>query len=70
MKSTEVQKNRLEQGLLEVIDFYRGIILDAVEQNFGGDDDWPFLRKRLLKALGDRGLSGRITEIIRSEFKS
>jgi hypothetical protein len=29
--TSENQKERLERGLLEVVDFYRGLILDMVE---------------------------------------
>lgn len=53
----------LKSEIKVAIDFYRGIILDAVEQEFSETPQWPFLRRRLLKALGDRGLSGKIEEI-------
>jgi hypothetical protein len=54
--------------LLEVVDFYRGLILDAVEQEIGRSDNWTFVRARLLKALGDHGLVGRIRQILTTEF--
>jgi hypothetical protein len=61
---SENQREELERGLLEVVDFYRGLILDMVEQELGGTDNWSFLRSRLLKAMGDRGLVGRLREVI------
>ncbi len=68
MKNTEIQKDRIERGLLESLDFYRGLVLDSVEQELGGTEKWPYLRGRLLKALGDRGLAGRIREILNIEL--
>ena len=67
MKNKNIKRD-LERGLLEVLDFYRGLILDMIEQELGGTDNWPFLRGRLLKALGDRGLVGRMTEVIEDSF--
>ena len=65
---SEKQTERLERGLEEVVDFYRGLILDMVEQELGAGDNWPFMRGRLLKALGDRGLVGRLREVIAVEL--
>ena len=52
--------NEIQTRILEIMDFYRGVILDAVEQEIGESSQWPFLRSRLLKALGDRGLVGKV----------
>ncbi|WP_413289303.1 hypothetical protein [Bdellovibrio sp. HCB337] len=60
----------LEKQIKEIIDLYRSMILDAVEQELGDSPNWKFLRGRLLKALGDRGLEGRIIEAIRTNFLS
>ncbi|MBS1983791.1 MAG: hypothetical protein JST16_06440 [Bdellovibrionales bacterium] len=68
MKSPEV--HRLECVLLEAIDHYRSYILDPVEQELGASPSWKYLRGRLLKALGDRGLAGRVREILAVEFNS
>ena len=54
----------LERQLLEVIDQYRSMIIDPIEQEMGDSPNWLYIRSRLLKALGDRGLSGRIREIV------
>jgi len=64
----ETHKNQLLRRLLEVVDQYRSMILDPVEQEVGDSPNWKFLRSRLLKALGDRGLSGRIVEILDDEL--
>ena len=62
------QKQIIESRLLEVVDQYRSMILDPIQQELGNSPNWRFLRSRLLKALGDRGLVGRIREILDSEF--
>ncbi len=56
--------SQLERQLLEVIDLYRSMIIDPIEQEMGDSPNWQYIRSRLLKALGDRGLSGRIREIV------
>ena len=68
MYQQELQQ-RLIKSTVEIVDFYRGIVLDTVEQELGSSANWSFIRARLLKALGDRGLSGRLRESIEIEFK-
>lgn len=63
MKDTNTEKI-IGSEIEEAIDFYRGLILDLAEQEFLDSPKWPFIRGRLLKALGDRGLSGRVREIL------
>ena len=70
MKPIETVKERLERRLLDVIDQYRSMILDPIEQELGSNPNWKYLRGRLLKALGDRGISGRIVEVLNSEFET
>jgi len=65
MKDTEL--DNLERNILDIIDHYRGHILDPIEQELGDSPSWKFLRSKILKALGDRGLSGRIREVIQIE---
>jgi len=62
------KREKLEKQLLEVVDQYRSMILDPIEHELGQTPNWRYLRSRLLKALGDRGLVGRIREILESEF--
>jgi hypothetical protein len=69
MNSNTEQKERLIQQFLDAVGFYRGLNLDLAEQELGTSDNWSFVRGRLLKLWGDRGLSGRITEIINREFQ-
>lgn len=65
-----MSQNSFQKDLiLEALDYYRGIILDAVEQEFGHSESWPRVRSRLLKALGDRGLSNRIQIILEGSKK-
>ena len=52
------------QQVLEAISFYRGLILDAVENELSDTQTWPSTRSRLLKLLGDRGLEGKLREIL------
>lgn len=53
--------------LLDTLDYYRGIVLDSVEQECGDLPVWVRLRSRLLKAFGDRGLASRIRSIMEHE---
>lgn len=64
----EINKLKLERRLLDVVDQYRSKIIDPIEQELGSASNWPYLRSRLLKALGDRGLAGRIREVLNCEF--
>lgn len=53
--------------ILDAVNYCRGLIVDAVEFEHGDDPHWPQLRSRLLRALGDRGLEGRIAEIMQKK---
>jgi len=64
-----VNREKLERRLVEGVDQYRSMILDPIEHEIGHTPAWRYLRSRLLKALGDRGLVGRIREILNSEFE-
>ena len=50
-----------------VIEQVRGLLLDDIELELGDSPRWPYVRSRLLKYLGDRGLEGRIIEIIKQK---
>jgi hypothetical protein len=54
----------------EVVAFYQGIVLDAVEQEMPDRGRWLALRSRLLRAFGDRGLSNRLREILEAGVES
>lgn len=43
---------------------YRAAILRDVELVVASSEQWPELRRRLLHALGERGLEGRLMEIL------
>ena len=70
MYRTNQKHEILERRLMEVVDQYRSMILDPIEQELGSSPNWKYLRSRLLKALGERGLAGRIVEILHSELPS
>ena len=53
-----------QKRILEGLDFYRGLIIDAVEQEASNLASWPYLRSRLLKCLGEKGLEGFLKTII------
>lgn len=63
-----VKRQSIERRILEVVDQYRSMILDPVEQEMGGSPSWKYLRGRLLKAFGERGIQGRIREVLDSEI--
>lgn len=50
--------------IFETINFCRGLILDLIEQEISEQKNWPYVRSRLLKALGDKGLEGRLRSIL------
>lgn len=60
----ERRQQQTVEKVLEALDFYRSLILDSVEQEFADSPRWPYLRSRLLRALGDRGLANQIREIM------
>lgn len=53
-------------SLKETLDFYRGLILDAVEAELDDSQNWGSLRSRLLKLLGDRGLESKVLAIFKA----
>lgn len=59
--ANQVEANRIR----ETFGFYRGLILDLLEQELGDDKNWSFIRSRILKILSpDRGLEHKILEIL------
>ncbi|MBK8204972.1 MAG: hypothetical protein IPK68_22640 [Bdellovibrionales bacterium] len=52
--------------IIETINFYRGLILDLVEVEMAETQNWPAVRSRLLRLLGDKGLEGRVRVILLS----
>ena len=58
-------KNDLLLGeALRALDFYRKLILDVLEEVVPDPKTWNYIRNRLFFALGDRGLAGRLSEIL------
>jgi hypothetical protein len=52
------------EKILQSIDLTRSIILDSVEQEITDLHSWKHLRARLLRALGESGLEGRLRTIL------
>ena len=46
------------------INYYRGQVLDLVEQELIDSPKWPYMRNKLLKIFGDRGLEEKITSVL------
>jgi hypothetical protein len=59
----QTQSKQLKE-LLEMLGFYRGMVLDACEQEMGESPRWAFLRSRLLKIFGQRGMEEKIIKIM------
>ena len=57
-------KSQQLKELLELLSFYRGMVLDACEQELGDSPRWEFLRSRLLKIFGNRGMEEKIVLIM------
>lgn len=50
--------------IVSAVNTCRNEVLDAVEQEAGKSERWEVLRKRILKAFGDRGLTGRVWTVM------
>lgn len=57
-------EERIERDLLDAVDSCRAGIMDTIHLELCDAPNWKFIRARLLRCFGDRGLSGRITEIL------
>jgi hypothetical protein len=54
--------NKTEQ-VSEIMRTYTGLVMEVLEQNFGHDKNWQGARSRVLRLLGDNGLSKRVREL-------
>lgn len=63
----QIKTRKLEDNLRATIGLYRGLVLDACEAELVNQQQWAYLRSRLLKLLGDRGLEGKIFAILKDE---
>jgi len=57
---------KVKNEVLESVAYFAGLTLDVFEAQMGHTKEWPFIRSRLLKIFGDRGLKGRVEEIFNS----
>jgi hypothetical protein len=60
-----IRTQKLDDNLRATIGLYRGLVLDACESELANQQQWTYLRSRLLKLLGDRGLEGKIFAILK-----
>jgi len=68
MQFDKLQIDRIKRNLIDAANSCRGSVLDTFEVECGENPNWQMLRSRLLRAFGDRGLIGRIIEIIDTEL--
>ena len=54
----------LAEYLSQAIEDCRSRTLDSVEQEVAQSERWPILRSKILKFFGERGLTGRVQEIL------
>ena len=62
-KMNSISSIQLEQ-VKAWVNFYRGQVLDLVEQELADSPQWPFVRNKLLKIFGDRGLEEKVISIL------
>jgi hypothetical protein len=55
---THVQIKEIEN----IIGWYRSSLLEAIEELFGSTPEWPQARSKILRALGDKGIQGKVRE--------
>ena len=68
MQYDNTKRERIERPMLDAVSSCRAGVLDTFELELGEHPNWKFIRARLLRAFGDRGLAGRIVEILNAEF--
>ncbi len=59
----KLNSGQLSLRFSETFDFYRGLILETFEQEVGDQHNWPIIRSRVLRCMGDRGLEGKLREL-------
>ncbi len=64
------RQEKQKQELIEMLGFYRGLVLDACEQELGESPRWQVLRSRLLKIFGQRGMEEKILSIMANPLPS
>lgn len=62
--------NEIRDRLLAIVDLYRGMVLDSIQLELQESPNWPQIRSRLLKLLGDRGLVGQIKSQFNADITS
>jgi hypothetical protein len=68
VQNEKSKKERIEQSIFDAVDNCRAGVLATFELHLGDEPDWKSIRAMLLRSFGDRGLSGRISEVLNNEF--
>jgi hypothetical protein len=55
---------QIQKNILNEVRICMARVMDDCELEMGESPRWKFLRSRLLKMFGDRGLEGKINQII------
>ena len=63
-------RETVSRQILTAIDFYRGLVLDSCEAELSEGNSWRFIRARILKAFGDKGLSGSVLSILDQDARN
>lgn len=66
---SEISQNKIIE-IERIIEWYRSVILEAVEEEYGTTDGWPGIRRKLLRALGDRGLDGKMKHLLTASISN
>jgi hypothetical protein len=59
-------KQQIINEILYEVAHCRTRVMDDCEIELGSSPGWKFFRSRLLKIFGERGLEGKISEIVNS----
>lgn len=61
---TNKDQTSIESKLLIEVSKCRSVVLDIIELELGNEPNWRILRSKILKAFGERGLSGKVIETL------
>jgi hypothetical protein len=68
MKNDSFKRESIQRQMLDAVRTCQAGVMDTFELEFNNSPNWQSVRSRLLRSFGDRGLSGRIIEILDFEF--
>jgi hypothetical protein len=68
MQYEQNSNDRIKRNVLDAVRTCQAGVLDTLEMELGDSSNWKLIRSRLLRSFGDRGLAGRVIEILSFEF--